>query len=74
MIIHVFQAGLGFLDTIRGIIGFASSIVMLLMIAAIAGIVYKHFYAGGIEWPDDEESETNEGVSQGDSDDEWKYY
>ncbi len=74
MMIYALQAGSGFLDTIRGVIGFASGIVMLLMIAAIAGIVYKHFYDGGIEWPDDEEPETTEGVSQGDGDDEWKYY
>lgn len=66
----VAQAGLP--EFVPDLIGFAGTLVLLLMLAALAGIAYRHF-TGGIEWPDEEEDE-DEGLRTGDDDEEWDYY
>jgi len=66
------QAGSGLLEPVGGAIALASTLVMVLMIAALVGIAYRHLRGGGIEWPDDEPEDGD--VSKGDADDEWKYY
>lgn len=53
------------------LIGVAGTLVLVLMLVAIGGTVYKHL-TGGIEWPD-EDADDDE-ASRGDSDDEWDYY
>lgn len=66
-------AQLGLPEWLPGLIGIASMLVMLLLLTAIGGIVYKTL-TGGIEWPDDEEETEENGVRRGDSDDEWDFY
>lgn len=66
----VAQAGLP--EAVPDLIGAAGALVLLLMIAAIAGMVYKHV-TGGIEWPEDRQEE-EDGLRSGGEDDEWDYY
>lgn len=61
---------LGLPDLLPGLIALAGSIVLVLALAAIAGVVYRHL-TGGIEWPEDE---PDDDVRRGDADDEWDYY
>lgn len=71
MTLVVLIAGLP--DWIPNLIGFAGTFILLLIIVAIAGFAYKTFVGGGVEWPEDVEDE-DDGVRQGDPDDEWDYY
>ena len=66
----VAQAGLP--EIVPDLIGFAGTLVLLLILAAIAGMAYRH-YTGGIEWPEEEEAEEG-GLRRGDDDEEWEYY
>jgi hypothetical protein len=72
MIDHLGVILLGIPDIYQGLVGIGSSIVLLLIIIALGGFVYKSL-TGGIEWPSDRE-EDPEGVSRGTDEDEWKYY
>ena len=63
----------GLPEWLPDVIGFAGTLVLLLMIVALAGFAYKALVGGGIEWPEDIE-EDDDGVRQGDPDDEWDYY
>lgn len=74
MTISILQIGSGLVQSASQIAVLAGSIVLVLMIVGMVGIAYKHFRGGGIEWPDDDDSDTDGGVSSGDADDEWKYY
>lgn len=72
MNVPALQVGSGSLELVRQAAVLAGSIILFLMLVAIAGVAYKHFQGDGIEWPDQEESDDD--VSRGDEDDEWKYY
>lgn len=50
----------------------AGTVLLLLMIVALATYAYKHVRGDGIEWPDDESEEDADAVSRS-NDDEWKY-
>lgn len=63
---------LGLPEFLPGLIGIASAIVMLLILTAFGGFIYKSL-TGGVEWPDEKEAD-DDTVSRGDSDDEWEYY
>lgn len=66
----VAQTGLP--ESVPEVIGLAGTLVLLLMLAAIAGIAYRHL-TGGIEWPDPEEQGDDE-LRPGGDDEEWDYY
>lgn len=66
----VLQHGLP--EFIPDLVAMASVLVVLLILVALGGFVYKSL-TGGIEWPDEEETEEGS-VRRGDSDDEWDYY
>lgn len=63
---------LGLPDILPGLAAVAGTVVLLLMLVAMGGYVYKSL-TGGIEWPEDREEEPD-GLRQGDEDDEWDYY
>ena len=46
---QVFQLGLP--EFVPDLVGLAGTLVLVLMLVAIGGTVYKHL-TGGIEWPD----------------------
>jgi hypothetical protein len=50
----------------------AGAIVLLLILVALGSFAYKSLN-GGIEWPDEQSADEQEGVSQTSDDDEWKY-
>lgn len=66
----VLQTGLP--EFVPDLIGLAGTLVLVLMLVAIAGFAYKSM-TGGIEWPEDKEQE-DDVVRRGDTDDDWKYY
>ena len=49
----------------------AGAVVLLLMLVALGSFVYKS-QKGGIEWPDEQSDEEQDGVSRSSDDDEWK--
>jgi len=51
----------------------AGAVVLLLMLVALGSFAYKSL-KGGIEWPDEQSDEEQEGVSRTSDDDEWKYH
>jgi hypothetical protein len=68
------QAGGGIMRSVGGAAVAAGSLVLVLMLVAMGTYAYKQLRGGGVEWPDEEPEETDEGLSQGGDDDEWKYY
>lgn len=64
-------AQLGLPEFAPDLIGLAGTLVLALMLTAMAAIAYRHF-TGGIEWPDEEPDA--DGLRRGDDDDEWEYY
>ncbi|WP_435183650.1 hypothetical protein [Halobellus sp. EA9] len=67
----VLQFG-GSLQSIAQFASLAATLVLILMLIAAGALVYRHFFDGGIEWPD--EDDNDDGVSRGGNDDEWDYY
>lgn len=54
-----------------------ATLLLLMMLVALGVYAYKHLRGDGVEWPEDKESPPDsvaDGVSKGDSDDEWDYY
>lgn len=66
----VLQSGLP--DVLPGLVAIGGTIVLLLMLVAMGGYLYKSL-TGGIEWPDDREPD-DDALRRGDEDDEWEYY
>ena len=64
------QAGLP--EFVPDLIGLAGTLVLVLILVALAGIAYKTM-TGGIEWPEDT-PEDDDSLTRGDQDDEWDYY
>lgn len=54
------------------LIGIAATLVLVLMLFAAGGALYKHL-TGGIEWPEDR-AEDDDSLRRGSDDDEWDYY
>lgn len=63
---------LGIPEVLPGVVGIAATVVLALMVTAIAAFVYKSL-TGGVEWPADRE-EDDDALRRGDQDDEWDYY
>lgn len=72
----VLQAGLP--NVVSDLIGIAGTIVLLLIVVALAAFVYRSM-TGGVDWPEDDErpgisSPDDDELQEGDEDDEWDYY
>ncbi len=63
---------IGIPEIIPDIVGIAATIVLLLMVLAFVGFVYRSL-TGGIEWPEDRK-EDDDTLNRGDQDDEWDFY
>lgn len=64
--------GEGLIGSLSQIAVIGGTLVLVLMLVAMAGFAYKQLWGDGVEWPDeDDEDET---LSRGDADDEWDYY
>lgn len=66
----VLQGGLP--DIVPDLIAIGGTVVLLLILVALGGVVYRSL-TGGIEWPEDREDDPDS-LSRGDEDDEWDYY
>jgi hypothetical protein len=64
---------IGIPEFVPDLIGLASVVVLLLMLAALGGIIYRTM-TGGIEWPDDKEHDEDSVRRSRDDDDEWEFY
>jgi hypothetical protein len=65
----------GLLGSLAQAAAIAASLLLVMMVVALGVYAYKHLRGDGIEWPDDKESASaTDGVTKGDSDDEWDYY
>jgi hypothetical protein len=63
----------GLFDAVVGVIPLVGTLLLFALLVAFAATVYRHL-RGGIEWPDDADADDESDVSEGDDDDEWKYY
>lgn len=68
------QLGGGLLESAGQVAAIAASLLIVLMLVALGAYAYKHLRGGGIEWPDDEDPESPDGVVRGGDDDEWEFY
>jgi len=68
--------GSDLLNSAADLVAIGGSLVLVLMIVALGGFVYKSLHGDGIRWPDDldEEKAGEDGVERSRADDEWKYY
>ena len=66
------QSGGGVLETAGRLAATAGSLLLVLMFVALGGYAYKQLRGDGVEWPD-EESEGEDGITSGNTDDEWDY-
>lgn len=72
----VFQAGLP--NVVPDLIGIAGTIVLLLILVALAAFVYRSM-TGGVDWPEDSDTPgisrpDDDELREGGEDDEWDYY
>ncbi|MEF8758062.1 MAG: hypothetical protein V5A33_07475, partial [Halobacteriales archaeon] len=66
---------LQFVEAVREVAVVAGSLILLLMLVALFGFVYKSLQGDGIEWPDEQSpNEDDDAVRKGSDDDEWDYY
>jgi hypothetical protein len=70
----ILQGGGGLLGAAGGAVALAASLILVLMIVALGAFAYKSLRGDGIEWPDDQDPDGEDGVSSGSDDDEWDYY
>lgn len=62
----------GLPDIVPSLIAVAGTVVLVLMLLALGGFVYKRL-TGGVEWPVDRDAEDDE-LRRGDEDEDWDYY
>jgi hypothetical protein len=62
----------GLPEFVPDLIGLVSGVVLLMILAAFGGFVYRQL-TGGVVWPDEDEAGDGEGVTRNDGDDDWKY-
>lgn len=63
---------LGLPEFLPSLLGLAGTLVLVLVLVAMGGFVYRHL-TGGVEWPEDREDD-DDTVRKGGADDEWDYY
>lgn len=68
----ILQAFGGPLESVAQVAVIAGTLVLALMIVAMATYAYKQLRGDGVEWPDEESNDDS--VNRGDTDDEWDYY
>lgn len=66
----VLQGGLP--DVVPNLIAIGGTVVLLLILVALGGVIYRSL-TGGIEWPEDRDDDPDS-LRRGDEDDEWDYY
>ncbi|WP_424000356.1 hypothetical protein ACOZ4I_13440 [Haloarcula salina] len=75
MFLFQVQLGAGLLESVGQIAALAGTLVLVLLLVALGAFAYKSLTGDGIRWPDEsEETPEDDGVTQGGTDDEWKYY
>lgn len=74
MTLQVLQLSTGLVESFAQMAAVLASLVLVLMVVALGTYAYKHLRGDGVEWPDEDGPPDNEGVTRGDSEDEWKYY
>ncbi|WP_049986012.1 hypothetical protein [Halobellus rufus] len=64
-------------ESLPDLVSIAGTLVLLLLLVAFAGVLYRSVRGDGIQWPDDVEQD-DDGVSRrppgDDEEDEWKFY
>jgi len=64
-------------ESLKGAVNLAGTVILLVMLVALGGFIYRSLQDDGISWPDETDSETD-GVQRRppseEDDDEWKYY
>jgi hypothetical protein len=68
------QGGGGLLGAAGGAVALAASLILVMMVVALGAFAYKSLRGDGIEWPEDRESDDEDGLNRGNDDDEWDYY
>lgn len=63
---------MGLPEFVPDLIGLAGTLVLVLVLVALGGMIYRSV-TGGVEWPDETEAD-EDAVRGGDPDDEWDYY
>lgn len=71
MIAQAFDAGI--LESVGQLVVAAGTVILFLMLVALAGFAYKSLTGDGIEWPDDADDSETEELERGTDDDEWKF-
>lgn len=66
--------GSGLLGSIARVAVILGTLLLVMGVVALAAFAYRSLSGDGVEWPDEEPDESDDGVSRGDSDDEYKYY
>lgn len=67
--------GSGALGSVADLVALAGTLVLMLAFVALAAFAYRSLAGDGVEWPDEtDETESEDGVRRGRTDDEWKYY
>lgn len=67
--------GSGLVTAIAQVAVVLATLLLVGMLVALGVYAYRHLRGDGIEWPEDrDDPQGNEGVTRGDSDDDWKYY
>jgi len=56
------------------LVALSAAVILGLMFLGLGTYAYKHVRGDGIEWPDEQAEEDDDGVRRGSSDDEWDYY
>ncbi|MDY6819526.1 MAG: hypothetical protein SVG88_12775 [Halobacteriales archaeon] len=75
MVVFQLPSGGGLIGSFAQVAVIAGTVVLILMLVAFGGFVYKSLQGDGIEWPDDKEQlPDDDEIRQGDQDDEWDYY
>lgn len=62
----------GIPEVVGNLVGIAGTVVLLLIVVAMGAFAYKSL-TGGVDWPDEDEQD-DDGLTQGNADDEWDYY
>lgn len=74
----MFQSlGGGLLGSLAQVAAIAGTLLLVLAFVALGAFVYRQVVGDGVEWPGEGEAEADpgdDGVTRGDSGDEWKYY
>lgn len=67
--------GSGALESVANLIALAGTLVLVLMFVALGAFAYRSLKGDGVRWPGEtDETESEDGVRRGRTDDEWKYY